>query len=80
MKKILRTLLFFAIFVSTLGPLGCIQQPASSSTLPPGSNTDARPEKKYEDLIVGFAQLGAESEWRAGRGRRWRRPAECARC
>ena len=25
----------------------------------------AQPKKTYEDLIVGFAQLGAESEWRA---------------
>ena len=44
--------------------LGCAQQPASLSTPQPGSNSEAKPEKNYEDLIVGFAQLGAESEWR----------------
>jgi simple sugar transport system substrate-binding protein len=29
------------------------------------TDSQARTEKKYEDLIVGYAQLGAESEWRA---------------
>jgi len=58
--KISRILIFFAIFASILGPQSCSQQPASLSTLQPSS----KPEKKYEDLIVGFAQLGAESEWR----------------
>ena len=60
--KISRSLIFFAIFASILGPMSCTQQPVSLSTLQPDS---AQPEKKYEDLIVGYAQLGAESEWRA---------------
>lgn len=59
--KISRTLIFFAIFASFFGPQSCSAQPVSSSTPQPGV---ARTEKKYEDLIVGFAQLGAESEWR----------------
>jgi galactofuranose transport system substrate-binding protein len=54
-----RVLLFFAIFTAVLVPLGCTQKPTSPSTSQPGA------EKKYEDLIVGYAQLGAESEWRA---------------
>ena len=63
--KISRILLFFAIFATVLGSLGCAQQPASPSTPQPGSNSETKPEKNYEDLIVGYAQLGAESEWRA---------------
>jgi simple sugar transport system substrate-binding protein len=46
------------MFAIILGPLGCTPQAASPSTV------EVKPEKKYEDLIVGYAQLGAESEWR----------------
>ena len=53
-------ILFFAIFVTVLGPLGC----ASPSIQQPVFTLEATTEKNYEDLIVGFAQLGAESEWR----------------
>jgi ABC-type sugar transport system substrate-binding protein len=63
--KISRIFLLFAIFATVLGPLGCTQQPDSPSTSQPGFNLRAKPEKNYEDLIVGYAQLGAESEWRA---------------
>lgn len=63
MKKTSRFLLLFAILASILGPVSCAQQPTSSSN--PQSASDLVPEKNYEDLIVGYAQLGAESEWRA---------------
>lgn len=59
--KTSRILLFVAIFVSILGPLGCAPQPVLSST----PQLASKQEKSYEDLIVGYAQLGAESEWRA---------------
>ena len=59
--KISRTLIFFAIFASFLGPQSCSAQPVSSSTPQPEV---ARTEKKYEDMIVCFSQLGSESEWR----------------
>ena len=62
--KISRILLFLAIFLTVLGLSGCTQQPVSPSTPQPSSNLVAKPRKTYEDLIVGFAQLGAESEWR----------------
>jgi len=64
MKKTPLILLFFAIFATILGSLGCTQQAVSSSTSQPVSNLQTKPEKTYEDLIVGYAQLGAESEWR----------------
>ncbi len=63
--KISRILLLFAIFALLLGTEACSQQPALSSTLQPGSDSELKPEKTYEDLIVGYAQIGAESEWRA---------------
>ena len=60
--KISRTLILFIIFASMLGPVSCSQQRASLSTPQPDTE---KLEKQYEDLIVGYAQLGAESEWRA---------------
>jgi simple sugar transport system substrate-binding protein len=63
--KVSRVLFFLVIFASLLGPLGCIQQPTALSPLQPDSSLNTKPEKKYKDLIIGYAQLGAESEWRA---------------
>src|SRR5436190_10233667 len=63
--QVSRTLLLFTLFAILLGPLGCAPQPGSSSTSQTeSSGLKSKPEKQYEDLIVGFAQLGAESEWR----------------
>lgn len=56
MVKISRIFLFFVILFGS----GCAQQPS----LLPSPQADLKPQKTYEDLIVGFAQLGAESEWR----------------
>jgi ABC-type sugar transport system substrate-binding protein len=61
--KISNILILCTIFASGFGPVACVQQPDPLSTLLPDSN--AKLEKQYEDLIVGYAQLGAESEWRA---------------
>jgi len=56
--KVSRIFLFFAII---LGCLSCDRQPSLTST----PLSASKPQKTYEDLIVGYAQLGAESEWRA---------------
>lgn len=56
--KISRSLLLFAIFLSIFAPLGCTPQPDSPAAVPPQAG------KTYADLVVGYAQLGAESEWR----------------
>jgi simple sugar transport system substrate-binding protein len=54
----------FMSLVTTLafifGLWGCGQQPILTST----SDITAKPVKGYQDLIIGYAQLGAESEWR----------------
>ncbi len=62
--KITRIFISFVALMVILGP-GCSQQPSSSFTSQPDSSSDMKLQKTYEDLIVGYAQLGAESEWRA---------------
>ena len=62
--KVSRILLFPLIFAIMLGTLSCAQKPVSSATSQPGSKIEIKPNKTYDDLIVGYAQLGAESEWR----------------
>jgi len=52
----LSLLILFSMFVS-----GCQQQPAEVESSPV---TDGK--KNYQDLVVGFSQIGAESEWRTG--------------
>jgi galactofuranose transport system substrate-binding protein len=44
--------------------VGC--GPSSPGTIAPGGTPQpsAKPIKTYEDLVIGFAQIGAESEWR----------------
>jgi len=62
--KISRLLILFSIVAFVVMLLSCTQAPVVTSTQQSGSNLDSKPEKKYADLIVGYAQLGAESEWR----------------
>ena len=56
--RISRLLIFFIALASILGFLGCSAQ--SDSPVP----QEVKSQKTYADLIVGYAQLGAESEWR----------------
>lgn len=58
-------MLFFVLLASILAPLACSPLSVSPSASAPESSTESAPKKTYEDLIVGYAQLGAESEWRA---------------
>jgi simple sugar transport system substrate-binding protein len=58
--------LFFVVSIASLfGLLACGPSSLSSATSQPGPATESKSKKTYEDLIVGYAQLGAESEWRA---------------
>lgn len=63
MKRISRRLLFLVIFTAILGSSSCSQQSVSTSQL--SFTVEDESKKTYQDLIVGYAQLGAESEWRA---------------
>ncbi len=58
LMKTSRALIFFATFASVLGLFACTAQPTSSPT------QEVKHKKTYQDIVVGFAQLGAESEWR----------------
>jgi ABC-type sugar transport system substrate-binding protein len=61
--KILRILFLFAICAAVLGPVSCTQRPSLTAT---GQfDPESSAEKTYADLIVGYSQIGAESEWRA---------------
>ena len=53
-----RVLFFETILVSIFVLFACAVKPTSSPT------EDVKPQITYQDLVVGFAQLGAESEWR----------------
>jgi len=52
------------ILVLLLMAAGCAQNLAESPA-PSPAPTGEKPQKTYKDLIVGYAQLGAESEWRS---------------
>lgn len=60
-----RILVLLVMITIVLGSLSCGLPTATPFTSLPGSDGDNHAKKTYEDLIVGYAQLGAESEWRA---------------
>ena len=57
-------LVFYVLLASIFGLLACAPLSSTSSTSRPDSTPAANSKKTYQDLIVGFSQLGAESEWR----------------
>jgi ABC-type sugar transport system substrate-binding protein len=61
--KIFRVILPFVILATLFEPMGCSQLPTLATTQPVDSS-ETKPKKTYADVIIGFAQLGAESEWR----------------
>jgi galactofuranose transport system substrate-binding protein len=58
-------LLFIAITAVLLLPLACTNPTVLPNTPLPTFGSEPVQGKKFEDLIVGYAQLGAESEWRS---------------
>ncbi len=57
-----KTLRFFIMLVTLLALLDAT---ACGSSLQETKPTENQPKKGYEDVIIGYAQIGAESEWRA---------------
>lgn len=56
-----KVLLFVVILITILALVGCAAPaPAPAAPAAPA----AKAAKTYKDLVVGYAQLGAESEWR----------------
>jgi len=68
--KLPRVLSLFLIFALIFGPMGCSATPA------PASAPVHAGKKTYKDIIVGFAQLGAESEWRVANTKSIRETAD----
>jgi ABC-type sugar transport system substrate-binding protein len=64
MNKLKSVSLLGMVIVLLLGALGCNSRLALNSTLPGKGQPGAKPKKTYLDIIIGFAQLGGESEWR----------------
>jgi simple sugar transport system substrate-binding protein len=55
--------MIIAVFMTLAGCGPASAANALDSTLPAGQGTG---KKSYKDLVVGYAQIGAESEWRTG--------------
>ncbi len=71
--KASRALLLVTIIA--LGLVGCPSQRLGEPAGPAATST-ARPKKTYQDLVIGYAQLGAESEWRSANTRSVKETAE----
>jgi ABC-type sugar transport system substrate-binding protein len=56
--------LLIVIFALLLATAGCNPQPAANPATQATTPATNPPRKTYEDLVIGFAQIGAESEWR----------------
>jgi len=52
------------MFAFIFGLLSCTPKITSTPAQQSDPNLNVKPKKGYQDLIIGFAQLGAESEWR----------------
>lgn len=66
MMKSYRDWLVLAVMLGLLLTVaGCTQSLAASPAQNPTPLVGDKPKKTYKDLIVGYAQLGAESEWRS---------------
>ena len=60
--KISKTMI--VVFALFLASAGCNPQPAANPATQATTPPTNPPKKTYEDLVIGFAQIGAESEWR----------------
>jgi ABC-type sugar transport system substrate-binding protein len=58
------TIVAFVMVIFSL--VGCSDRSNSVELLPPSPEANQITSKTYKDLVVGFSQIGAESEWRTG--------------
>ena len=63
--EISRVLRSTVVLAMLLAVAGCGQPLAASPAQPATTAPDTKPRKTYKDLIVGYVQLGDESEWRS---------------
>jgi galactofuranose transport system substrate-binding protein len=66
MTQAKQVILRFASCLIILLLFGCGQTPIPTLLSSPNPNSPGPVKKTYKDLVVGFAQVGAESEWRTG--------------
>jgi len=62
-----KPLLWALVFAVLLGSVGYATQVVGKTLAPEKpalASAPPKPKKTYQDLVVGFAQIGAESEWR----------------
>jgi len=62
--KVSHVLSLFVILVMFLEPISCAQNLHLTPPLQSTPASQGNSKKTYSDVIIGFAQLGAESEWR----------------
>ena len=67
--KFSKTLFVVVLLTLSVALAACVVQVPAAPAQQPAQEEAAAPaeeaaEKTYEDLVVGFAQIGAESEWR----------------
>ena len=63
--RVSRFLMLAVASATLLAALGCGRSSPPASTNEASTTPAANPKKAYKDLNVGYAQLGAESEWRS---------------
>jgi ABC-type sugar transport system substrate-binding protein len=61
--KIFRTLILMVLAL-LLTVQGCSAPPSKAQPAQKTILSSPRPKKTYQDIVVGYAQIGAESEWR----------------
>ena len=64
--KISQVLLGVVVLAVLSTAVGCGQQLRAAPEQPATTSPGIKPKKTYQDLVVGYAQVGAESEWRTG--------------
>jgi simple sugar transport system substrate-binding protein len=73
-EPFLLCVLVVSLLLALLGLVGCA--PAAPTPEVQPTTPAAKPKKTYQDLVVGYAQLGAESEWRSANTNSVRETAE----
>jgi simple sugar transport system substrate-binding protein len=68
--------LLSAVLVLGLLAAGCVAPAPEASTSVGVDSAEADGEMAYEDLVVGYAQIGAESEWRTANTKSIKEEAE----
>jgi simple sugar transport system substrate-binding protein len=70
------SILLAAIILQACAGAALRNTPSQAGTLSAGAASTPRLRKEYQDLIIGYAQLGAESEWRTANTASIRETAE----